>query len=75
MAEIKKHAVVRVEDLPVGSRRIVTVAERSIGLFNVNRKIVAILDLCPHEFAPVCQGRVGGTTAPSLPGEPLQMGA
>ena len=69
---IKKHAVARLEDLPVGSRKIVTVDERSIGLFNVNTEIVAVLNLCPHEFAPVCQGRVSGTTAPSLPGEPLQ---
>ena len=25
--------------------------------------------MCPHEFAPVCLGRVGGTTLPSQPGE------
>jgi nitrite reductase/ring-hydroxylating ferredoxin subunit len=25
--------------------------------------------MCPHELAPVCKGRVGGTTLPSKPGE------
>ena len=28
-----------------------------------------VLNVCPHEFAPVCLGRLGGTTLPSAPGE------
>lgn len=58
------------DELPVGTRRIVNVGDRSIGLFNVNGEIVAVLNLCPHEFAPICRGRVSGTTAPVLPGSP-----
>ena len=72
MAEVKRHRAVEIDALPPGSRKIIDINERSIGIFNVNGEIVAVLNLCPHEFAPVCMGRVSGTTAPSLPGEPLK---
>lgn len=66
------HSVLKADALPVGARQIIETAGKSIGLFNVNGRIVAVLNLCPHEFAPVCRGRVSGTTAPSLPGEPYR---
>jgi len=59
----------RASDLPPGERRLVEVKGHSIGLFNVNGEIVAALNLCPHELAPVCRGKVRGTTLPSPPGE------
>lgn len=60
--------VARVSEMPPGARCIVEVKGHSIGLFNVNGTYVAVLNLCPHELAPVCRGRVGGTTLPSPPG-------
>jgi 3-phenylpropionate/trans-cinnamate dioxygenase ferredoxin subunit len=63
-----RHVVARLDELPPGSRKIVELEGRSIGVFNVNGQIVAVLNLCPHEFAPVCLGRVSGTTLPSAPG-------
>ena len=56
------------EVLP-GNRKIVEVAGKSIGLFNVGGEFIAVLDVCPHELAPVCRGRLGGTTLTSAPGE------
>ena len=56
-------------DIAPGERIIVEIKERSIGIFNVNGTFVAVLNICPHELAPVCRGRVGGTTLPSAPGE------
>jgi 3-phenylpropionate/trans-cinnamate dioxygenase ferredoxin subunit len=61
--------VATLDELPLGGRKLVEVAGRSIGLFNVRGTIVAVLNVCPHELAPVCRGRVGGTTLPSAPGE------
>jgi nitrite reductase/ring-hydroxylating ferredoxin subunit len=61
--------VARASEIEPGNRLIVTVKERSIGVFNVNGTFVAVLNICPHELAPVCRGRVGGTTMPSPPGE------
>ena len=65
----RKHAVARVDEIPPGGRKIVEVEGRSIGLFNIAGALVAVLNVCPHELAPVCLGRLGGTTLPSPPGE------
>ena len=61
--------VAKIGEVPRGGRKVVEVAGRSIGLFNVNGNLVAALNVCPHEGAPVCMGRVSGTTLPSPPGE------
>ena len=45
------------------------IAIPAIGVFNIHGRYVAVLNLCPHELAPVCLGRLGGTTLPSAPGE------
>lgn len=59
----------RASEIAPGERRLVEVKGHAIGLFNVNGEFVAALNLCPHELAPVCRGRVGGTTLVSPPGE------
>ena len=55
--------------IPPGTRTVVEIAGRSIGIFNVHGTFVAVLNVCPHELAPVCRGPVRGTTLASLPGE------
>jgi 3-phenylpropionate/trans-cinnamate dioxygenase ferredoxin subunit len=61
--------VAKLGELAPGDRKLVEIKRHSIGLFNVNGEYVAALNMCPHELAPVCKGRVGGTTLPSKPGE------
>lgn len=61
--------VVRVGDLAPGDRRIVEIKGRSVGVFNIGGEFIAVLNACPHELAPVCLGRLGGTTLPGAPGE------
>ena len=61
--------VAQASDIEPGNHVIVTIKERSIGIFNVNDEFIAVLNICPHELTPVCRGRVGGTTLPSQPGE------
>lgn len=61
--------VARVGELAPGERKLVEIRKHSIGLFNVNGEYIAALNMCPHELAPVCKGRVSGTTLPSQPGE------
>ena len=65
----RRYIVARTEEIPPGARRIVILEERSIGIFNVRGRYVGVLNVCPHEFAPVCLGRLGGTTLSSAPGE------
>ncbi len=61
--------VARASEIGPGEVRLVEVKRHSIGLFNVAGRFVAALNVCPHELAPVCRGRVGGTTLPSAAGE------
>ncbi len=65
----ERRVVAGVDELPPGSRTIVDVDGESIGVFNVHGRYVAVLNVCPHELGPVCLGRVGGTTLPSVAGE------
>jgi nitrite reductase (NADH) small subunit len=58
-----------VSEIPPSGRKIVEVEGRSVGVFNVHGTFVAVLNVCPHALAPVCLGRLGGTTLPSPPGE------
>lgn len=46
-----------------------TIAGTEVGVFNLGDRVVAYRNHCPHQGAPVCAGRVGGTTLPSAPGE------
>ena len=61
--------VARVGEIAPGKHKIISIGNKTIGIFNVNGNISAILNVCPHELGPVCQGKVGGTTLPSQPGE------
>jgi 3-phenylpropionate/trans-cinnamate dioxygenase ferredoxin subunit len=65
----RRWAVAKAGEIPPGERKIVEVAGRSIGIFNVNGTFVGVLNVCPHALGPVCLGRVSGTTLPSAPGE------
>lgn len=63
-----RHHVGHADEIPDGGR-IVEVRGMSIGLFRVHDAIVALLNICPHELAPVCRGQQRGTSLPSQPGE------
>jgi 3-phenylpropionate/trans-cinnamate dioxygenase ferredoxin subunit len=64
-----KHAVGRLEDFPPGSIEIREIASRSVGIVNTGSKLYAVLNLCPHARAPVCEGTLTGTMLPCSPGE------
>ncbi|MBM4417468.1 MAG: Rieske (2Fe-2S) protein [Chloroflexi bacterium] len=57
--------VAAVEDLPPGSRKILRVRGREIGVFNVDGRVYALKNVCVHQGARVCLGKVSGTTLPS----------
>ena len=59
--EPSEHAVGSIEDLPPGTHRIVRVANREIGVFNIDGSVHAIPNLCPHQRGPLCAGAVSGT--------------
>ena len=65
----QRYVVGRTGEIQPGARRIVNLEGKSVGVFNVHGRYVAVLNICPHELAPVCLGRLGGTSLPSAPGE------
>ncbi len=66
---VVRHVVGRVEEIPPGGRKIVTVAGRSIGIFNVNGEFFALRNRCPHQGGPLCEGLLWGMLAARAPGE------
>ena len=56
-----EHAICRVEDLPEGQHRVVRVANRELGVFNIRGTFHALPNLCPHQRGPLCAGGVSGT--------------
>jgi len=64
-----RYVVGRAADMPPGSRKIVTAAGRSIGVFNIRGRFYALRNRCPHQGAPLCLGKIKGTT---LPGKPYE---
>jgi nitrite reductase/ring-hydroxylating ferredoxin subunit len=64
-----EHDVGAASEFPLGSKRILDVSGRSIGLFNVGGELHAVLNSCPHALAPICLADLGGTWLPSRPGD------
>ena len=68
-ASVTRHVVAQVADIPPGERLIVTVAGRSIGVFNVNGRFFAVKNSCPHQGGQLCLGRTVGLAMAERPGE------
>ncbi len=65
----KRHLICSVDALPPGSRKLVKIGARSIGVFNVNGRIYALRNSCPHQGGPVCLGHLTGFPTSPTPGE------
>ena len=50
-----------VEELTVGSKRILNANGVEIGVFNINGNYHALPNHCFHQGGPVCEGNVGPT--------------
>lgn len=57
-----EHVVARVGEITEGKARIVEINGREIGVFNVGGEYFALPNVCIHQYGPLCQGRVSGTT-------------
>lgn len=52
--------VTAVEDFPSGSFRLVTANGIAILVFNLNGRYYAVDNVCTHEYAQLCEGRLEG---------------
>jgi nitrite reductase/ring-hydroxylating ferredoxin subunit len=64
-----KYVVGTVDEIALGSRKIVEVGGRSIGVFNVNGEYFALLNRCPHQAGPLCKGNAYGVLKSGAVGE------
>jgi nitrite reductase/ring-hydroxylating ferredoxin subunit len=62
------HAVARVDEIPPGGVKIVDVAGRSIGVFNLDGEFFALRNRCPHQGGPLCAGQRLGAISATGPG-------
>jgi 3-phenylpropionate/trans-cinnamate dioxygenase ferredoxin subunit len=66
---LPKHVVARADEIPAGGRKIVEVAGRSVGVFNVGGEFFALRNRCPHQGGPLCEGLLWGLWEAPAPGE------
>jgi nitrite reductase/ring-hydroxylating ferredoxin subunit len=66
---VSRHIVATIEEIPPGGRKIVEVAGRSIGVFNLDGEYFALRNRCPHQGGELCLGPVSGFVASSGPGD------
>jgi nitrite reductase/ring-hydroxylating ferredoxin subunit len=55
-----KYVVATVDEIPPGAKKIVEAAGRSIGVYNVGGEFFALLNRCPHQGGPLCEGLTHG---------------
>ena len=64
-----RHVVATVDEIAPGTCKMVTVAGREIGIFNVANQFYGLVNRCPHEGAPLCRGRIHGRMEADAPGQ------
>ena len=64
-----RYIVATTSEIPPGGRKLVEVAGRSIGIFNVGGEFFALRNRCPHQGGRLCEGKLLGVVRAELPGE------
>ena len=64
-----RYVVARADEIPPGGRKIVQVAGRSVGVFNLGGEFFALRNRCPHQGGPMCEGPLWGRLESARPGE------
>jgi nitrite reductase/ring-hydroxylating ferredoxin subunit len=64
----RKFVVGKVDELKEGEGMVVTVNNRSIGVFKVHGEFYGLMNQCPHKGGELCRGRLVGTLTSDGPG-------
>ncbi len=65
---MSRHVVATVDELPPGSRKLVTVKGRPIAIFNIRGEYFGVFNLCPHQGGSLCDGALFGLVTSDEPG-------
>jgi len=66
---VPRHVVATVDEIPVGKRKLVTVDDREIVIFNLNGEFYGLLNRCPHQGGKLCDGVLAGIVKSENPGD------
>ena len=66
---MSRHVVATTAEIAPGTCKIVTVKGREIGVFHVGEHFYALINRCPHQGAPLCQGEILSRLEAPMPGE------
>jgi 3-phenylpropionate/trans-cinnamate dioxygenase ferredoxin subunit len=64
----RAYVVATATEIPPGGRKIVDLAGRSVGVFNLDGSYFALRNTCPHAGGPLCEGVLSGFVSSSEPG-------
>jgi nitrite reductase (NADH) small subunit len=64
-----KHVVGTVQEIGPGTKKIVRLEGKSIGVFNIDGRFFALRNICPHQGAPLCEGLIHPLVTSSVPGQ------
>jgi nitrite reductase/ring-hydroxylating ferredoxin subunit len=56
-----EHIVGTADSIAPGEHRVVEVAGRQIGIFNIDGSFYALPNACFHQNGPLCRGKLSGT--------------
>lgn len=68
-----RYVVARADEISDGSRTVVEVGGREVGVFKVRGEFFALLNRCPHLGGPLCKGQLLNPVVSSGPGD-VRMG-
>ena len=60
LARGREHIVATVGEIAPGGHKVVPIGRHGVGVYNVNGKVYAIANYCPHQGGPLCVGRTAG---------------
>ncbi len=64
-----RHVVARVDEIPLGERKVVKLDGRGVIVFNVKGEFFALSETCPHKGGSLAKGIITGLTESTCPGE------
>ena len=65
----QRYVVATVDEIAPGTSKLVAVAGREIGVFNIDGSFYALLSKCPHKGAELCKGKIVQRVASDEPGQ------
>jgi nitrite reductase/ring-hydroxylating ferredoxin subunit len=65
---VSRQVVAKASEVAPGTAKMVTVAGREIGIFNLDGEYFALANRCPHAGGPLCDGKIVALVQSDGPG-------